>query len=792
MMSVHEKYSFPYQGCLARSSAGWLLFLLTLINLPVVAQSQQDRRHQYLEDILRINTPRDHRHPISRRVTLQDSTWLDWLHRTGELPPDFSQMPAIPFLPEPLVLQRNGKEIPIRTPAQWQEKRAWIRQQYRHWISGTAPPPPGHVNARILSDHNETGTRVQTVQLSFGPGNKALMTFELMIPPGPGPFPVYMTQWTHRNWAQLAVRRGYIGCVYAAADDMDDTQAYQALYPEYDFTSLMRRAWGASRAIDYLYTRPEVNKQQIAITGHSRNGKQSLWAAAFDERITAVISSSCGTGGITPWRYSDPQYCDQTLDDICSNAAHWFHPRLRFFFGREDRLPVDQNLLLALIAPRALLLHYSIMEAQLNPWASEQCYRSVKQVYRFLHAGNNIGILPRTGEHAVAARDVERCIDFLDIHFRRRALPWQEQLYFNDNTEAWLREHKADSLAAQRITPVHLQETDANSAQYEAQRKTILHHLQWLLGTAPPAVKPVNVAPTLSSRIDWMDGITGRPEVKRAKVVHIGPYTAIGDHMAATVYYPQNKKQTGKTPVVIYLHQYAYAHGYARGYSADGGRGNNELFQVLIDKGLAVMAIDLLGFGTRMPEAQFFYQRFPQWSKMGRMVSDVQACVDALQNMEGIDSSRIFLLGNTIGGSVALMAAALDQRIAGVAVVAAFSPWRSSNREYESLRTYARQHTFIPRLGWYARHPERTPVDFDGIISCIAPRPALIIAPALDRYADPAAVQRSMEPVKKIYASYHAAGAFTLETPREINRMTTPMYHRAADFFNNIDNTHYN
>src|SRR5690606_41372686 len=84
-----------------------------------------------------------------------------------------------------------------------------------------------------------------------------------------------MTQHTHLDWGRLALRRGYAVCVYAAADTWDDTQSYQAIYPEYDFSMLMRRAWGASRVVDYLYTRPEINKEQIAITGHSRNGKRS-------------------------------------------------------------------------------------------------------------------------------------------------------------------------------------------------------------------------------------------------------------------------------------------------------------------------------------------------------------------------------------------------------------------------------------------------------------------------------------------------------------------------------------
>jgi hypothetical protein len=219
------------------------------------------------------------------------------------------------------------------------------------------------------------------------------MNVELMIPEGEGPFPVFMTQWDHRDYAQIALRRGYLACVYAAADSKDDTELYQMLYPDFDWSMLRRRAWGASRVVDFLVTQKKVNKDQIAIMGLSRNGKQSLWAAAFDQRIAAVVDCSSGTGGISPWRYGDPQFASETLDLVTAYNGHWFHPRLNFFFGREDKLPVDQNLLISLIAPRILLHHYSIVERGLNPWANEQCFQSVKKVYRLRYSPSTCLVL---------------------------------------------------------------------------------------------------------------------------------------------------------------------------------------------------------------------------------------------------------------------------------------------------------------------------------------------------------------------------------------------------------------
>lgn len=299
----------------------------------ILAQTKLERQRKYLEDSRMLNIEQRFQ-SNTRRISVQDSTWNDWLKRSGELPPDFASMPSTPMLPEPLTQTRNGKVVPITTLNEWNEKRKWIKSEYQHWISGHAPPAPKDFKVEILSDKVERKTRIQLIKLHFGPEYKGFMTMELIIPEGGGQRPVYLTQWNHRDWAQLAVKRGYIACVYAAADAKDDTDSYQYLYPDFDFTLLMRRAWGASRVVDYLLTRKEVNPKQIAITGHSRNGKQSLWAAAFDERIAAVISNSSSTGGDAPWRFGDPQFASETIDYVGALQGHWFHPRLRFFFWK--------------------------------------------------------------------------------------------------------------------------------------------------------------------------------------------------------------------------------------------------------------------------------------------------------------------------------------------------------------------------------------------------------------------------------------------------------------------------
>lgn len=346
----------------------FVIMLCAFQNLPGYCQDESlARRKMYLDQLLSLLPPE---RPNRARISLLDSTWADWLRRTGELPPDFDALPSFPFLPDPFIIDEGGKNIPVVSMAQWQEKCEWIRSQLKYWLTGTFPPAPDTLKAHVLSETKNGEVTSRMVQLSFGPVHRATLTVELLIPPGKGPFPVFLTQWNHRGWALVAVRRGYLGCIYAGADDKDDTQAYANIwYPHYDFTCLMRRAWGAHRVVDYLYTLPFVDREKIGITGHSRNSKQSLMAAAFDTRITALVASSGGTGELNPFRYTSDKYDSQTIWHINDYFPDWLHPRLRFFTGREHKLPFDQNLEAALIAPRPMMISSAVNEG--NPWDLE-------------------------------------------------------------------------------------------------------------------------------------------------------------------------------------------------------------------------------------------------------------------------------------------------------------------------------------------------------------------------------------------------------------------------------------
>lgn len=731
------------------------------------------------------------------RVSYLDETFKDWLNRTGELPPDFDQMPSIPFLPDPLVLDEGGKNVPITTPEQWKIQKEWMKEQLSYYITGTMPPPPDNLQSNILNEKKEGDVIIRTIELSFGPDHKAKLTLELMIPPGEGPFPVFLTNWNHRQWAQIAVRRGYIGCLYAGADAKDDTEYYSEIWAgQYDFTRLMRRAYGASRAVDYLYTLPSVDKDKIGITGHSRNGKTSLMAAAFDERIGACIPSSGGTGAEVPWRYNSHKYDVEDIALLSCAQPAWVHPRLRFFIGREHKLPVDQHFFMSLIAPRGLMLSTATYESSSNIFGMEQAFHSAKKVYKFLNKEDNLAIISRYGLHGVNANSIEGYIDFFDFIFGRIDIKPESRLFHNYSFEKWLEisdEHinPADYKIAETNYSSYKIDNYLNKEKWEAERQTIKDNIRWMLGDEPSGV--INLGPK-----NLKDGGIGeqsigtlltRPhETDSMKIMAITPYKGFGDNLFGYLYYPVDGKgniKDAKLPIVIYLHEYDYSKGFSsKGYDHE----IQSVFENLTKMGFGVFAFDMIGFGNRMEEGFYFYERYPKWSKMGKMVADVRGAVDAISNLDFADSSKIFIAGYSLGGTVGLLSAAMDERIAGVVSIAGFTPLRTNtlDRGTEGIKTYSHLHGIIPKLGFFVGHENRIPVDFAEIIARIAPRPVLLIAPLLDKDAHIEDIKSCVEEVEKIYDLYNVKGDIQLFTPNDYNRFSTISRKHLYEWFKNI------
>lgn len=677
-------------------------------------------QREALDLLLSVLTPS--RPPATGRINAFDRTWEEWQKRTGELPPKFSELSSQPLLPDVL----SG----VRNSADWTRRKAEIRAQLEHWMIGRMPPAPDNLRATITEEKREGAVTVRDVRLEFGPEHRGILHLQLLIPPAKGPLPVFLTNHNRaRPWAATAVARGYLGVIYFAADPIygfpDDSDKFIDLYPDYDFSCLARWAWAASRAVDYLYTVPEVDRRYIALSGHSRNGKQAVIAAAFDERITAVVPSSGNTGEGNPWRYTTDPFVTESIEQITTVFPHWFHPRLRFFAGREDKLPFDQNSVLALIAPRHLLLTCSYTEDQGSDFGFEQNFRALQPVYEFLGARANVGLRLRTGPHPTTAGDIEAYVDFLDIAFGRAPNRTMAPTFvFGYTFDGWKAQSGETSLS-----------------------KPETGKIDWALGSEPAQVPFAAKSPKhILVSAGWMELLYGRP--LKSSVMNSVP-VAFGVDLKADLYVPA--KAEGKLPLVIWLHPFSYSTGYSRYAKAP--------FEELARRGYAVLAFDMIGFGTRVEHAKDFYLRYPKWSLLGKMVADTRAAITAAVSQDSVDASKIYLIGYSLGGKVALWTAALDRRPAGIVSVAGFTPLRTS-KGTEGLYAYSHLHGLVPRFGFYAKNPAALPVDYDDVLRAIGKRKTLLVTPTHDRYADNSALQTMLQDFSEI----------DVQRPKDFNR----------------------
>ena len=684
-----------------------------------------------------------------------------WLTRTGALPPDFEALPRTNLLPDAFTFADGS---PVVTDADWERRRAEILDLFIRYEFGTLPPRPPINRVEVLEDRQRDGWRTLNVCLWFGPDIRSSVRASVTVPAGrPGEkFPVVLSPKLGGLGAAL-LQRGYISAGFAASDTLDDSRELQDVYRNYTFSKLTRRAWLAGIVLDWLATLPEVDMERVALYGYSRDGKMAAIAAALDSRISALVAGSTGVGGFVPWRYASERGGGESIESTTRMFPDWFLPDLRFFSGREDRLPVDANLLLDLIAPRAVLMEWGLNDEVANGWAMERVYEAALPVYARYGAQDRLGMLRVNGFHGNI--DLAACLDFLDIQFGRSDRKWTYTPTFSWDWNAWAAKHPLDVTEY----PVHRgnESLARNRRDWEKRRPALLEAVRQMLGKAPAAVPadtsaylPDPPGPDIPA---WVIG-RGMPEFgwipadnegMASRRIRFGPDGVRGDF-----YYPENTPEGTRLPVVIWLHGYHFPLGYMWVYHHD-----THPIPALVREGFAVLAFDQTGFGSRSEEYAPFYDRWPDWSRLGRMVADVQDAITALENDSLVDPDHISLLGFALGGTVGLYAAALDPRVRNVVSVCGFTPMRSDTGAdgLSGITRYSHLHNLLPRLGWFAGQEGRLPYDFGDLIALTAPRGVLIIQPSMDRDADPDAVRRAVEYAS---AAYAWEGASTRIGPR--------------------------
>jgi hypothetical protein len=280
--------------------------------------------------------------------------------------PEFAALPEYIQLHDPFTLA-SGSRMTQR--AEWICRRAEIGAQLQRYELGPKPPKPASVSA------SSVGNQI-TVFVSEG---GAEISFTATVTPpatGTAPYPALITvgpSTLQVNPSQLGLAVINFNSDDIAAQTNRDSRGVGKFYTLYGQThaagALMAWAWGISRLIDAIETLPEANidPDRLGVTGCSRYGRGALVAGAFDERIALTLPQDTGVGGVGPFRIAEYNHntwlssgspTGQDVQTLQAAALEnvWFTPSFDQFGPAPNKLPLDQHLLLGLVAPRAMLV----------------------------------------------------------------------------------------------------------------------------------------------------------------------------------------------------------------------------------------------------------------------------------------------------------------------------------------------------------------------------------------------------------------------------------------------------
>jgi hypothetical protein len=361
-------------------------------------------------------------------------------------------------LPDPLVTQK-GKAV--TSAKAWEAgRRKEILRLFEEHVYGVMPAKFDAISFELVNEDRQAmagKAHLKEVRiLVANGGQQATLNLVLFTPNGTSSkVPVFLliNNRPARNtdakrdtlsgfWpAEEVIAAGYGVAAFqvadAAPDKKDDYQSgILRLFPEMaqrkdGMKAIGAWAWAASRALDYFETDPQTDAKKVIVVGHSRGGKTSLWAAAQDRRFAMCISNNSGNTGAKISRRN----FGESVERINGNFPHWFADNYTRYNGKESELPVDQHMLLALLAPRPLYLTNATEDLWADPTGTYLALKAAEPVFNLYREKSSLPSTPpspdtpllskpigyhnRTGKHNMTYYDWAQFVQFADLYFKK-------------------------------------------------------------------------------------------------------------------------------------------------------------------------------------------------------------------------------------------------------------------------------------------------------------------------------------------------------------------------------------
>ncbi len=390
-----------------------------------------------------------------------------------------------PLAEPPLFAAFQSQEL-VTTPEDWDARREVLKQAFSDTLYG---PYPAGETARVIShrvvDENylDGAGRLEEIEVEIGAGSGKL-SFEIAVAypkttSAPDGYPLILAQSFCKNqasmrsdllsvpdddagrdycnggWSAPIIRtilgkyiesppletilaRGYaIAFIYASdivADSGDEgfaqLEAFASNFEEGRAPEGVISVWAAAYGwgLDVLEADERIDASRTAVWGHSRHAKAVLWAMAHDARIEAGISHQSGTGGATLSR----SLKGESVKQITGSFPHWFVPKFAEYGKNEVALPLDQHQLIALSAPRPLLLGNGWNDVWSDPNGAFRAALEADKAWELLgyeglaqkdmkdqdHSRGELVFSMTSGTHGVRQDDWDAFLRFLDRFFK--------------------------------------------------------------------------------------------------------------------------------------------------------------------------------------------------------------------------------------------------------------------------------------------------------------------------------------------------------------------------------------
>lgn len=358
-------------------------------------------------------------------------------------------------LPEILKTIQGEK---VNTQGEWEKnRRAEIIRMFENNVYGQMPKDYNRITSTItreVSDAMGGRALLREVTLTVWKANEKVEIYVTLFTPLSKKRSSVFLLLNHREKsntdptrniksefmpAEMVIENGYAIAAFQTSDVApDDENTYQngvlKLYPEQltadnGMKAIGSWAWAASRVLDYFETNEDIDSKRVNLVGHSRGGKAALWAGAQDRRFAMVISNCSGNTGAALARRN----VGESVKAINTRFPHWFADSYKKFNDNVDALPVDQHMLIALIAPRPLYTSSATEDLWADPIGSYISISNAQKVYALYGKKSRLTAEPpapdspiinsilgyhiRTGSHDLTAYDWSNFIKFADFHY---------------------------------------------------------------------------------------------------------------------------------------------------------------------------------------------------------------------------------------------------------------------------------------------------------------------------------------------------------------------------------------